>query len=58
MPDGTDMIWKVTRAFNLDPKDLLSGAVDLCFISEMHDYLTLEQDNENRIARWRLANEC
>ncbi|WP_407690315.1 MULTISPECIES: DUF6889 family protein [Rouxiella] len=23
----------------------------------MHDYLTLEEDNENRVTRWRQANE-
>ncbi|KTR49347.1 lytic transglycosylase [Pantoea ananatis] len=57
MPDGTEMIWKVAKAFRIDFKDLQSGAVDLCRIAEGADYLGLEEDNEARIARWRAANE-
>jgi hypothetical protein len=56
LPDGSDMIWKVAKAFRIDAKDLLSGTVDLCFIANAGDYLGLEEDNEARIARWREAN--
>ncbi|RXY53117.1 NTP pyrophosphohydrolase [Klebsiella pneumoniae] len=33
------------------------GSVDLADIARMNDWLELKADNENRIAKWREANE-
>lgn len=57
MPGGTDAIWRAAREFNINPLDLKSGAIDLCDIAEMNDYLDLEVDNKLRIKRWREAND-
>lgn len=45
------------KAFQIDMKDLKSGAVDLCDIALMNDYLQMENDNEARIAKWRADND-
>ncbi|WP_158780597.1 NTP pyrophosphohydrolase [Pantoea sp. BAV 3049] len=37
---------------------LVDGTVDLADIARMHDWLDLKMDNDNRIERWRQANEC
>ncbi len=36
---------------------LKDGSVDLADIARMNDWLELKADNENRIAKWREANE-
>ncbi|KDA93344.1 DUF6889 family protein [Pantoea agglomerans] len=36
---------------------LLDGTVDLADIARMNDWLDLKADNEERIRRWREANE-
>ncbi|BDA55906.1 MULTISPECIES: DUF6889 family protein [Klebsiella/Raoultella group] len=36
---------------------LKDGSVDLADIARMNDWLDLKADNENRIAKWREANE-
>ncbi|WP_439291729.1 MULTISPECIES: DUF6889 family protein [Rahnella] len=52
-----DYILRPAKAFQLDMKDLKSGAVDLCDIAMMNDYLQMEIDNEARIAKWRADND-
>ncbi|WP_413726824.1 DUF6889 family protein [Sodalis sp. RH16] len=37
--------------------EIKSGAIDLCDIAMLNDYLDLVDDNNARIARWRQANE-
>ncbi|MBG6243109.1 MAG: lytic transglycosylase [Candidatus Symbiopectobacterium sp. Dall1.0] len=41
----------------MDLKDLDSGAVDLCRIALLNDYLDMREDNETRVDKWRAANE-
>ncbi|EGT5186452.1 NTP pyrophosphohydrolase [Cronobacter sakazakii] len=36
---------------------LKDGSVDLADIARMNDWLDLKADNNNRIERWREANE-
>ncbi|UBN53042.1 DUF6889 family protein [Pantoea agglomerans] len=36
---------------------LKDGSVDLADIARMNDWLDLKADNNNRIERWRKANE-
>ncbi|MFU9135770.1 MULTISPECIES: DUF6889 family protein [unclassified Erwinia] len=36
---------------------LKDGTVDLADIARMNDWLDLKADNENRIIRWKQANE-
>jgi len=57
LPDNLDYIFRPAKAFQLDMKDLKSGAVDLCDIAMMNDYLQMEIDNEARIAKWRADND-
>lgn len=56
MPGGEDYILRPVLAFNLDQKDLDSGAVDLCRIALLNDYLDMRDDNDARIAKWRAQN--
>lgn len=56
MPGGEDYILRPTLAFHLDQKDLDSGAIDLCRISLLNDYLDMRDDNEARVAKWRAQN--
>ncbi|RJT45843.1 lytic transglycosylase [Rahnella woolbedingensis] len=44
-------------AFGISQKDLDSGAVDLCRIALLNDYLDMREDNESRVDKWRAANE-
>ncbi|WP_083764842.1 DUF6889 family protein [Sodalis glossinidius] len=44
------------REFHINQKHLDSGAVDLCRIALLNDYLDMSADNEARIARWRETN--
>ncbi len=37
--------------------EIKSGAIDLCDIAMLNDYLDLVEDNNARITRWRQANE-
>nr|WP_313553466.1 lytic transglycosylase [Atlantibacter hermannii] len=43
--------------FNIDQKDLDSGAVDLCRIALLNDYLDMRDDNDARVEKWRASNE-
>nr|WP_233590428.1 lytic transglycosylase [Enterobacter roggenkampii] len=57
MPGGEDFILRPALAFNIDQKDLNSGAVDLCRIALLNDYLDMREDNDARVDKWRAANE-
>jgi len=57
LPGGEDYIFRPARAFNIDIKDLKSGAVDLCDIAMMNDYLDVEEENQRRIEKWSRDNE-
>ncbi|WP_391567350.1 DUF6889 family protein [Serratia ureilytica] len=57
LPGGEEFILRVAREFHIDQKDLDSGRVDLARIALLHDYLTMEADNQYRIDKWRAANE-
>ncbi|XUT83440.1 lytic transglycosylase [Jejubacter sp. L23] len=41
------------EVFHISWMDLKNGAVDLCDIALMNDYLAMKGDNQARIARWR-----
>nr|WP_239504684.1 hypothetical protein [Serratia marcescens] len=41
----------------MEIKDLKSGAVDLCDIAMMNDYLDVEEENQRRIEKWSRDNE-
>lgn len=56
LPGGEDYVLRPALKFRIDQKDLDSGAVDLCRIALLNDFLDLNADNEARIARWREAN--
>lgn len=56
MPGGEDYILRPALAFHLDQKDLDSGAIDLCRISLLNDYLDMRDDNEARVAKRRAQN--
>nr|WP_242633983.1 lytic transglycosylase [Atlantibacter hermannii] len=43
--------------FNIDQKDLDSGAVDLCRIALLNDYLDMRDDNDARVEKWRASDE-
>nr|WP_225990022.1 lytic transglycosylase [Atlantibacter sp.] len=43
--------------FNIDQKDLDSGAVDLCRIALLNDYLDMRDDNDARVEKWRATDE-
>lgn len=57
LPGGEDYILRPAEAFGLSWQDLKSGAVDLCDIALMNDYLEMQADNKARILRWREENE-
>ncbi|MBO1563280.1 lytic transglycosylase [Yersinia pseudotuberculosis] len=45
------------KVFHIDQKDLDSGAVDLCRIALLNDYLDIEAENKAKIDKWRADNE-
>ncbi|EMQ3469528.1 lytic transglycosylase [Escherichia coli O45:H12] len=57
MPGGEDFILRPALAFHIDQKDLNSGAVDLCRIALLNDYLDMCEDNDVRVEKWREDNE-
>ncbi|WP_372906790.1 DUF6889 family protein [Salmonella enterica] len=57
LPGGEDFILRPVLAFHIDQKDLNSGAVDLCRIALLNDYLDMREDNDARVDKWRAANE-
>lgn len=57
LPGGEDLILRPALAFRIDQSDLDSGAVDLCRIALLNDYLDMREDNEARVDKWRAANE-
>ncbi|WP_436834694.1 DUF6889 family protein, partial [Shigella flexneri] len=57
LPGGEDFILRPALAFHIDQKDLNSGAVDLCRIALLNDYLDMREDNDARVDKWRAANE-
>ncbi|GAL60295.1 hypothetical protein EV102420_34_00320 [Pseudescherichia vulneris NBRC 102420] len=57
LPGGEDFILRPALAFGIDQKDLDSGAVDLCRIALLNDYLDMREDNDARVDKWRVANE-
>ena len=48
LPGGEDFILRPALAFHIDQKDLNSGAVDLCRIALLNDYLDMREDNDAR----------
>ncbi|WP_376785178.1 DUF6889 family protein [Atlantibacter hermannii] len=57
LPGGEDYILRPAIVFNIDQKDLDSGAVDLCRIALLNDYLDMRDDNDARVEKWRASNE-
>ncbi|WP_396335746.1 DUF6889 family protein [Atlantibacter subterraneus] len=56
LPGGEEYILRPAIVFHLDQKDLDSGAVDLCRIALLNDYLDMRDDNDTRIQQWRARN--
>ncbi len=54
---GEDFILRPVKVFHIDQKDLDSGAVDLCRIALLNDYLDIEAENKAKIDKWRADNE-
>ncbi|ELY9423068.1 DUF6889 family protein [Cronobacter dublinensis] len=52
MPGGEEYILRPAEAFRIAWRDLKSGAVDLCDIALMNDWLDLKADNQARLERW------
>ncbi|EOY67311.1 hypothetical protein H253_5040 [Klebsiella pneumoniae KP-7] len=57
MPEGEDFLMRPVDAGLIHYTDLKDGSVDLADIARMNDWIDLKADNENRIAKWREANE-
>ncbi|MFT2253394.1 DUF6889 family protein [Escherichia coli] len=57
LPGGEDFIFRPVLAFHIDQTHLDSGAVDLCRIALLNDYLDMREDNDARVDKWRAANE-
>ena len=57
MPEGEDFLMRPVDAGLIPYTALKDGSVDLADIARMNDWLDLKADNENRIAKWREANE-
>ncbi|QWA13832.1 lytic transglycosylase [Sodalis ligni] len=57
MPGGEEFILRPVKAGLTTMGEIKSGAIDLCDIAMLNDYLDLVEDNNARIARWRQANE-
>jgi len=53
LPGGEEFILRPAEAFRIAWSDLKSGAVDLCDIALMNDWLDLKADNQARLERWR-----
>ena len=57
MPEGEGFLVRPVDAGLIPYTALKDGTVDLADIARMNDWLELKADNENRIAKWREANE-
>ncbi|MCT4713256.1 MAG: NTP pyrophosphohydrolase [Ewingella sp.] len=57
MPDGLSYLLDPVDAGLIDFTALKDGSVDLCDIALMNDHLAVKADNQQRIDKWRAANE-